>query len=106
MPTFCLVSFAIGALLAAIVSARQFVVGASLLMTAAIAQATYVGLPLGQALFDVIGLFVCSQLGYVAGIGLRALALAKLGRSEEPAAPKSRATQSTITSAINRAPPP
>jgi hypothetical protein len=101
MPTFCLVSFAIGALLAAVLSARQFALGALLFALAALSGAIFVGTPIGQALRAAIGLFICGQFGYVAGIGVRAFALAKLRHSEILASPKAHTKPNTI----NPAPP-
>jgi hypothetical protein len=101
MPTFCLVFFVIGALLAAVLSARQFVLVAPLFALAAFSEAVFVGTPIGRALLAGIGLFICGQFGYVAGIGFGAFARAILRHSEIPASPKAQRKPNTI----NPAPP-
>jgi hypothetical protein len=105
--TFCLASFLFGALLGAMVTVRQFIVGALLLASAALALGIYVGLPWGRALLATLALLVCIQLGYVAGMGLRALTRAKPGGSQKSkTASKAHAMPNTITRTINRVPPP
>jgi uncharacterized membrane protein len=83
MLAFGLVMFAIGVLLANVASAPVFAVVALVLVVAGFAQGIHVGWPVGHAAFAAIVSFICGQVGYVAGIGLRALVAAKLGRADK-----------------------
>jgi hypothetical protein len=83
MLAFCFVMFAIGALLANVASVRVFAIVALVLAAAGFAQGVYTGWPLGQAALVALGSFVCGQLGYVVGIGFRALVAAKVGHADE-----------------------
>jgi hypothetical protein len=82
------VIFAAGAALATVAGFWQFAAGAILLLIAGVAQAVYGGMPFGQAAFGAAGYFVCGQLGYVAGAGIRALVAAKTRRIAEAAVSK------------------
>jgi hypothetical protein len=82
------VIFAAGAVLATVAAFWQFAAGALLLLIAGVAQAIYAGVPIGQALLGAGGYFVCGQLGYVAGAGIRALIAAKTRRTADAAMPK------------------
>jgi len=88
MLAYCFVMFAIGALLANVASVRVFAIVALVLVAAGFVQGVYLGWPVGQAALVAIGSFVCGQVGYVAGIGFRALVVAKFGRAEETVSPK------------------
>lgn len=88
MLAFGLILLAIGALLANVASALAFAVISLVLVVAGFAQGLYVGWPIGQALAAAVASFVCGQIGYVLGLGLRAFAVAKLRRGGAPTAPK------------------
>jgi len=81
MLAFGLVMFAIGVLLANVASAPVFAAVTLVLVAAGFAQGLHVGWPLGETAIAAIVSFVCGQMGYVAGIGLRALVAARLARA-------------------------
>jgi hypothetical protein len=81
MVAFLMIAFAIGGVLATTVSVRQFAFGTLVLEVAGFAQAVHVGIPVVHALLGAAGLFVCGQFGYVAGVGVVALVVAKTKRS-------------------------
>ncbi len=90
MLAFGLVMFAIGALLASVASVRIFVDGSLVLAASGLAYAVHVGWPTGEAVLAAIGCFVSGQLGYVAGIGVRALLVTKFGHASEAPSPERR----------------
>jgi hypothetical protein len=77
MATFFLISFAVGALLGKIATVWQCIVAVLLFATVVLAVAIHNGSQLGTALLVATGVFVCIQLGYVAGIGLWAVVTTK-----------------------------
>jgi|SRR5271155_4508926 len=81
MLAFAIFIFAVGAALAVVVSVRQFAIGALLLGAAGFAQSIHVGVPVRFSVLGAFGYFFCSQLGYVAGVGARALFSPKTKRS-------------------------
>jgi hypothetical protein len=87
MLTFGFVMFAIGALLASVASAAIFAVVSLVLAVVSCTLAVHVGWPTGAAILAAIGCFVSGQVGYVAGIGVRALLVAKFGRASEASSP-------------------
>ena len=102
MATYFLISFAVGALLGAVTTVWQCMVTVLLFATDVLAVAIHNGSQLGTALLVATGVFVCSQLGYVAGIGLWVVLTTKLGR---PRNPQARLAQ-TSPDAIKRSPLP
>ena len=91
MLAFGLIMLAIGALLANVASAPAFAVISLVLVAAGFAQGVFVGWPIGQALAIAAASFVCGQVGYVLGLGLRAFAVARFGRVDAPPAPQATA---------------
>jgi len=87
MLAFAIFVFALGAGLAAAMSVPQFALGALVLAACGFAQAIRVGIPPGLAVLASFVLFFCAQLGYVAGIGAKALLLSRSKRSNPREAP-------------------
>ena len=85
---FGVVIFAIGALLANVASAPVFAVIALVMVAAGFALGVYGGWPVGEAALAAIGFFVCGQVGYVVGVGFRALLAAKFGRARKTESPE------------------
>jgi hypothetical protein len=90
MLAFGFVMFAIGALLAGVASATVFVVVSLVLAVLSCALAIHVGWPTSVAVLSAIGCFVSGQVGYVAGIGVRALLVAKFSRASQAPSPALR----------------
>ena len=102
MATLFLISFAVGALLGAVATVWQCVVAVLLLAMVLLALAIHEGLRLGTALLDTGGIFVGVQLGYIAGIGSRALVSKPLRWPRKPMAPSPQMNPDSV----KRSPPP
>ena len=71
------VLFAVGAGLATAVSAMHFAFGLLALCVLGFWRAVDLGVPAGYALMTTMGGFVCAQVGYAVGIGVRAALFAR-----------------------------
>jgi lysylphosphatidylglycerol synthetase-like protein (DUF2156 family) len=102
MAALFLLSFAVGVALGALATVWQCVLAVLLLATFVLALALHDGVRLGTALLDTGGIFIGVQLGYVAGIGSRALASKPLRRSRKPMPQSPQMNPDSI----KRSPPP
>src|SRR5271166_672189 len=80
----------LGALLANVASVSIFAVGSFVLAAIGFALAVHGGWPIGEAVLAAIRCFISGQVGYVAGIGVRAMLVAKFGRASEAPSPERR----------------
>jgi hypothetical protein len=80
-----IIILAIGGTLATVVSAIHFAFGVLVLTCVGFAYEIYLRIPLGQAALGAVAGFVCAQFGYVAGVGVRAVWVAKIGRAQTDA---------------------